>query len=76
MKIRMEFCGICNFEPKAQLLAQKIKERLGDQFEFEFVRSDGGVFEVHADEHYVYSKQRTGKHPDLDAVVDSIAKLL
>ena len=76
MKVKIEHCGICNFAPKAQLLAEKIKEKLGDNVEFEFVVLDGGVFEVYADEHYVYSKQRTGKHPDLDEVVKSIEKLV
>ncbi len=40
------------------------------------IPSRGGVFEVVADGTLVYSKKETGRHADLEEVVDPIRELL
>lgn len=40
------------------------------------VPSRGGVFEVVADDTLVYSKKETGRHADLEEVVEPIRELL
>ncbi|MBA2426746.1 MAG: SelT/SelW/SelH family protein [Actinobacteria bacterium] len=52
-------------------------ERILEEFEQDiddlcFLPSDGGVFEVVADDRLVYSKKATGRHADYDEVLQSL----
>ena len=50
----------------------KLKQRIAS---LELIPSDGGVFEITANEKLVYSKRSTGEFPEPDAVLQAIRGL-
>jgi selenoprotein W-related protein len=54
-------------------LLTQFKQRIGD---FKLIPSKGGCFEVTADGELLYSKLKTGKFPDEQAILDTFAARL
>ncbi len=70
MKIKIEYCGVWNYEPQAASLAKAIEKKLG--FKPQLIESGGGVFEVTVDDNNIFSKKETGRFPTVDEILESI----
>ncbi len=71
MHIRIEYCGLRNYLPRASSLEARIREAFPDAT-VELVESSGGVFEVSRDGRLIYSKKRTGRHPTWEEIRDAL----
>ena len=68
MKISIEYCVVCNYQPRAASLAAEIRQRFPDA-ELVMIPSRGGRFEVLRDGKPVYEKSKTGRHAKPGEVV-------
>ena len=70
MKVRIEYCSLWNYEPKAVSLAAKLlveyKQKIAT---LELVPLGGGCFEIDVDGKRIYSKLETESFPDEDEIV-------
>lgn len=73
MKISIEYCGTCNYRPRAAALALAIREMLGiDSLLVHSTRA--GAFEVIVDGETLFSKSGTGTFPSKEEIVDILRK--
>jgi selenoprotein W-related protein len=73
-KIRIEYCGRCNFRPRAASLADTLKRKCG--LDAELVEGSGGVFQVWADDQLLWDKQaRNDAFPNEAAMIDEVERL-
>ena len=71
MKIRIEYCEVWNYLPKAASLATKILTEYGNSItELTLIPSSGGVFEIDKDGKEIYSKKSTGNFPNEDQIIE------
>ena len=75
MEIRITYCGIWNYLPKAQVVASELNRNFTD-INVELVKGSGGVFDVQIDERIVFSKTITKRFPYDDEIFHIVAKLL
>ena len=75
MNIRITYCGIWNYLPKAQVVASELNRNFTD-INVELVKGSGGVFDVQVDERIIYSKTITKRFPYDDEIFHIVAKLL
>jgi len=61
MTIRIEYCTVWNYQPRAASLADEIKKRFPDA-EIELLPTWGGRFEVFRDDAPVFQKSKLGRH--------------
>jgi selT/selW/selH-like putative selenoprotein len=59
--ISIEYCVVCNYQPRAASLAAEIRTRFPDA-EIKMIPSKGGRFEIMRDGIPVYEKSKTGRH--------------
>jgi selenoprotein W-related protein len=57
-------------------LTEKLLQFKQDIRELTLVPMGGGVFEISVNGKKIYSKKETGQHPDQNAIVDQIRKML
>ena len=77
MDIKLEFCVVWNYTPRAvstiedilEIYAQKIKS-------INLIPGSGGVFELYLNEELLYSKLETGRHTEEGEVLSLIEKAL
>ena len=63
MKIKLEFCIVWNYTPRAVSTVEDILEKYGkDVTSIDLIPGTGGVFELYVDEVLIYSKLETGRH--------------
>jgi selenoprotein W-related protein len=68
MRVTIEFCVVCNYEPRAAGLAAEIRRAFPDA-EVKLIESSGGTFEVEMDGRQVFSKKTLKRHADQGEVV-------
>lgn len=62
MAIKIEYCGMWNYLPKASSLAAELKEEM--DMESDLIKKGGGIFEVYLDDDLIFSKQELGRFPN------------
>ena len=63
MKIKLEFCIVWNYTPRAVSTVEDILEKYGKEIKsIDLIPGSGGVFELYLDEVLIYSKLKTGRH--------------
>ena len=73
MRVMIEYCIVCNYEPRAAALAAEIRKAY-PQAEARLIQAAGGVFEVEVDGKKVFSKKALGRHPEPGEVLNLIAQ--
>lgn len=71
MKVIIQYCVPCGYEPRASRAAARFRELAGA--EVDLVRGSGGVFEITVDGQLKFSKKQLGRFPT-DAEVDALAR--
>lgn len=61
MRVVIEYCVICNYEPRAAGLAAEVRKTY-PQADVKLIQASGGVFEVEVDGRKVFSKKSLGRH--------------
>ena len=72
MKIKIFYCVIWNYEPRAAGLAAELKEATG--LDSELVFGKRGDFEVTVDGEKIFSKQKMSRFPEPGEVLKIIKK--
>lgn len=73
MQISIEYCGTCNYRPRAAALSLAIQETFGIK-PFLVHSTKTGVFEVITDGEVVFSKYVTGVFPSKEEIIDILRK--
>jgi selenoprotein W-related protein len=73
MRVMIEYCLVCNYEPRAAALAAEIRKAY-PQAEARLIQGAGGVFDVEVDGKKVFSKQALGRHAEPGEVLKLIAQ--
>ncbi len=67
MDIKINYCSVWNYEPRAAGLADTIKKELG--ISPELIPGSNGVYEVIVDGKIVFSKYQTKRFPENDEII-------
>ncbi len=67
MKIKINYCSVWNYEPRAAGLAEKIKDELG--ITAQLIPGSNGVYDIVVDSNLIYSKHQTKQFPDNDEII-------
>ena len=70
MEIKINYCSVWNYEPRAAGLAEKIKNELG--ITAQLIPGSKGVYDIVVDENLIYSKHQTKRFPDNDKIIKLI----
>ena len=73
MDISIEYCTQWNYEPRALSLRDELSNKFG--INSELIESSGGVFEIKANGHLIFSKKQLGRFPNPDEIVQFIEDL-
>ena len=68
MQITIEYCGTCNYRPRAASLAWAIQEAIGVK-PLLVHSNESGTYKIIADGDTIYSKLTTGAFPDAVEIV-------
>lgn len=74
MRVVIEYCVVCNYEPRAAGLAAEIRQGF-PQADVKLIQSSGGVFEVDVDGRKVFSKKTLGRHAEPGEILRLITEL-
>ena len=74
MNIRIEYCVVWNYEPRALSL----RDDLSDQFGYwaELKPGERGAFEIFANNNIIFSKLKEDRFPDCNEIVSFIEGVL
>ena len=65
MEIKLEFCVVWNYTPRAVGTIEDVLEIYGKKVtSINLIPSGGGVFEFHLNEKLLFSKKELGRHSD------------
>ena len=65
MEIKLEFCVVWNYTPRAVGTIEDILEIYGNKVtKIQLIPSGGGVFELHLNEKLLFSKKELGRHSE------------
>ena len=67
MDIKINYCSVWNYEPRAAGLADTIKKELG--ISPELIPGSNGVYEVIVDGKIIFSKYQTKRFPENDEII-------
>ena len=70
MDISIEYCTQWNYEPRALSLRDELSTKFG--INSELIESGGGVFEIKANGHLIFSKKQLDRFPNPGEVVQFI----
>jgi selT/selW/selH-like putative selenoprotein len=73
MKVEIEYCGQCGYEPRARAAWDMILE-LQPSAQVNLRRSSGGVFEIKVDGRVACSKKATGRFPTDEEIHNSVKR--
>ena len=77
MKIKLEFCIVWNYTPRAVSTVEDILEKYGkDVTSIDLIPGTGGVFELYVDDVLIYSKLETGRHTNEGEILQLMEKTL
>lgn len=74
MMVKIKYCGMWNYLPKASSLAAEIQSALG--LESELVEDKGGIFDVSLGDQLIFSKHEHDRFPNHDEVLDGLRKII
>ena len=70
MNISIEYCTQWNYEPNALSLRDELVSKFG--ITSELIESGGGVFEIRANGHLIFSKKELSRFPEEGEIKDLI----
>ena len=73
MDISIEYCTQWNYEPRALSLRDELSNKFG--INLELIESSGGVFEIRANGHLIFSKKESERFPNSGEIVQFIEDL-
>ena len=73
MDISIEYCMQWNYEPRAFSLRDELSNLFG--INSELIESGGGVFEIRANGHLIFSKKELERFPNSGEIVQFIEDL-
>ena len=73
MDISIEYCMQWNYEPRALSLRDELSNKFG--INSELIESSGGVFEIRANGHLIFSKKELERFPNPGEIVQFIEDL-
>ena len=77
MEIKLEFCVVWNYTPRAVSTIEDILEIYGNKVtSINLIPSGGGVFEFHLDDHLLFSKKELGRHTEDGEILKLIEEAL
>jgi selenoprotein W-related protein len=77
MDIKLEFCVVWNYTPRAVSTIEDILEIYGQKVSsINLIPGSGGVFEFYLNETLLYSKLETGRHTEEGEILSLIEKAL
>ena len=77
MDIKLEFCVVWNYTPRAVSTIEDILEIYGQKVSsINLIPGSGGVFEFYLNETLIYSKLETGRHTEEGEILSLIEKAL
>ena len=77
MKIKLEFCIVWNYTPRAVSTVEDILEKYGkDVTSIDLIPGTGGVFELYVNDVLIYSKLETGRHTNEGEILQLMEKAL
>ena len=74
MNIRIEYCVVWNYEPRALSLRDNLSNKFGDIIELK--PGDRGAFEVFVNNQVIFSKLQTGSFPEHEEIISFIEGIL
>ena len=77
MEIKLEFCVVWNYTPRAVSTVEDILEKYGQEVEsIDLVPTSGGKFEFYLNGDLLYSKIETDRHTEDGEILGLIEKAL
>ena len=77
MEIKLEFCIVWNYTPRAVSTVEDILEKYGKEVEsIDLIPGTGGVFELYLNGELIYSKLETGRHTNEGEILELMEKAL
>ena len=77
MEIKLEFCVVWNYTPRAVSTIEDILEIYGNKVNsINLIPSGGGVFEFHLDDKLLFSKKELGRHTEDGEILKLIEEAL
>jgi selenoprotein W-related protein len=73
MRVSIQFCAQCDYEPRAVRLAAEVKAKFSDA-RIELIPAGDGVFSVKCDDTVVYDKAKSGRLPETAEVLEPLAR--
>ena len=70
MRVRIDYCGVLNYYPRASSLAATLRKSLG--LESDLVRGTGGIFVVSVENEVLFSKKVEGRLPSEAEIIDKL----
>ena len=77
MEIKLEFCVVWNYTPRAVSTVEDILEKYGQEVEsIDLIPTSGGKFEFYLNGELLYSKIETDRHTEDGEILSLIEKAL
>ena len=77
MVMKLEFCVVWNYTPRADSTIGDILEKYGQKVNsINLIPGSGGVFEFYLNEELLYSKLETGRHTEEGEILNLVEKAL
>jgi selenoprotein W-related protein len=77
MEIKLEFCVVWNYTPRAVSTVEDILEKYGQEVEsIDLIPTSGGKFEFYLNGELLYSKIETDRHTEDGEILGLIEKAL
>ena len=77
MEIKLEFCIVWNYTPRAVSTVEDILEKYGKEItSIDLIPGTGGVIELYLYEVLIYSKLETGRHTNEGEILQLMEKAL
>ena len=74
MNIRIEYCVVWNYKPRALSLRDDLSNKFGDIIELK--SGDRGAFEVFVNNQVIFSKLQTDRFPEHEEIIAFIEGIL
>ena len=77
MEIKLEFCIVWNYTPRAVSTVEDILEKYGKEVKsIDLIPGTGGVSELYLNGELIYSKLETGRHTNEGEILELMEKAL
>ena len=72
MDIKINYCSVWNYEPRAAGLADIIKKEFG--VSPKLIPGSNGIYDIIVDEKTIFSKHQAKRFPDNDEIIELMKK--